>query len=338
MKTLSLHKRRMARDVARVGAADSLFMFLIASLVALGTTSSRVDAATNAGSVQILVPSGTPLAGQPLASGGSATAFALTPPSGSTCTGDSATGGYRVQTYMVPVAVDPSTLTFDAAGPVPAASGAAYRQPMFSAVGSAFVNKTTAVSTGLLTGLPTFSFAWVGSDGTAFLPAGTYNIGYACTKGTASATQLDKFWNMQLTIVADAQDSPSLLTWTVPTVAPTTTSTTTAVTSTTAAGATTTTAAGAATTTTTARATTTTVAGATTTTLGSVTTLASNTTLFSSGGVGGGGGGGGYNGSGIVATGSSPIPIVIWALLLLVFGRMALLFGRPMRVLPPKSR
>jgi hypothetical protein len=36
----------------------------------------------------------------------------------------------------------------------------------------------------------------------------------------------------------------------------------------------------------------------------------------------------------IPTTGWSSLPIVIWAMLLLVCGRMAILLGRPLRVLP----
>lgn len=193
------------------------------------------------------------------------------------------------------------------------------------------MNKTTAVSTGLLVGLPVLSFAWTADvGGVAFLPAGAYNIGFACTKGTASATQMDRYWNTQITIEASAADTPAGLTWIA---VPKSTTTTTTTTTTTASSTTTTTIAGATTTSTAASATTTTVraGAATTTTISGVTsTPASNSTLFGSGSNTGG--------RTIVATGSSPIPIALWAVLLLVFGRMALLLGRPLRVLPPKSR
>jgi hypothetical protein len=35
-------------------------------------------------------------------------------------------------------------------------------------------------------------------------------------------------------------------------------------------------------------------------------------------------------------TGSSSWPLAVWALLLLAFGRIAILLARPLRVLPPK--
>jgi hypothetical protein len=37
-------------------------------------------------------------------------------------------------------------------------------------------------------------------------------------------------------------------------------------------------------------------------------------------------------------TGSSSLPVAIWAVLLLAFGRMAILFARPLEVLPTESR
>ena len=325
MTSLTLNPvRRRLRNVASAGCGLSAVMLVASISMSIESPQQAGAAGVNSGAVAIVVPPGSPTAGDSLTSGGSATTFALAPPVGAACSGDSATGGYRAQTYMVPSSIDPSTLTFSNAGPLPAGSGAAFVQPLYSSVGSPWVNKTTAVSTGLLVGLPVLSFAWTADvGGVAYLPAGIYNIGFACTKGVASATQMDRFWNTQITIAASAADTPAGLTWTA---VPEQSTTTTTSTTTTAAGAITTT-------TTVAGATTTTVrAGAATSTTfsGVTTTLASNTTLFGSGA--------GTGGRTIVATGSSPIPIALWAVLLLVFGRMALLLGRPLRVLPPKSR
>lgn len=327
--------RRRVRNLARAGCGVSAVM-LAATLSMTIESPQQVGAVgVNAGAVSVVVPPGSPTAGNLLSMGGSATAFALSPPLGAACSGDSATGGFRVQTYMVPSSVDPGTLTFGLAGPLPAGSGTNYRQPLFTSAGSSWVNKTTGVTTGQLIGLPVLSFAWVADvGGITYLPAGTYNVGFACTNGGASATQLDRYWNTQLTIAASAADVPAGLAWTViPATTPTTTTTTAATTTTTVAGATTTTVAGATTTTvrsgsTTTTTTTTTAAG------GSTTTVAVNTTLFGSGA----GSGGGFTGGTIVSTGSSPTQIIVWAILLLVFGRMALLLGRPLRVLPPRSQ
>ncbi|MDO9176642.1 MAG: hypothetical protein Q7V62_17685 [Actinomycetota bacterium] len=322
MTTRSRSWHRAARQLARVGTVVSAAMLVVSIATSFGPGAQFVDAATNAGGLDVLVPPGTAAAGQPLTAGGSATAFALAPPEGAACSGDSATGGYRVQTYMVPASVDLDTLTFGLTGPIPSATGANYRQPLYTSAGSSRVNKTTAVNTGLLIGLPILSFEWIGTDGTTVLPAGTYNLGYACTKGAASATQLDKYWNVQFTVTAAAADVPAGLAWSVSAAVPTTTTTSTTV------GATTTTGAGA-TTTTTGSGTTTTVSGSTTTTI-----RATTTTVRVSSGAGGGSGSGGGT---IVATGGSPLPTLLWAVLLLVFGRMVILLGRPLRVLPPDA-
>ena len=320
---------QLARSVASAGTVLSSVMLLFSIVAVEGRTAM---AAPVGGTVTVLSGPGSPSVGVPITSGGSATKFYLKVPSGAACSGDTASGGYRVQSYMVPSSVDPAGLTFDGNGPMPTGVGVALRQPLFDN-SNPYLNANTAVATtaggsGAIVDNPVFDFAVFGAQGPTIVPNGVYNVGVACTNGNASATQLDKYWNVQLTFVADASDAPSGIKWT--TAGPTATTTTTI-----AAATTTTTTAGA-TTTTVARATTTTVrSGSTTstTTTGVSSTVATSPTLFGSGG-----NSGGYNGGGIVATGSSPVPIVVWALLLLVFGRMALLFSRPLRVLPPKSR
>ena len=325
MINFTTRHRRIARDVARAGTALSSAMLMLSVIGAVGSDSPAAAVAQNAGSLQILVPPGTAAAGQPLTSGASATTFALTPPVGASCTGDTATGGYRMQTYMVPASVDPSTLTYGGTGPIPAGTGVAFRQPLFSS-GNPFVNGTTGVATqagggGLLTGLPAFSFGLFGASGPQIVPTGIYNLGVACTVGSASATQLDKYWNVQLTFAASPSDVPSGITWTATGGSTTTTTTTVAqATTTTTPGATTTTAAAATTTTIRSGVTTTTLAGSgastTTTLLGSGS--ATTTTV---------------NALNLPRTGSASVALWMWAVLLVVFGRMALLLGRPIRVL-----
>lgn len=320
----TVSQRRSVRNLARAGAVVSTAMLMVNIAGVVGAGGQMVSAATNAGAVHVVVPPGTAAEGQPLSSGGSATAFALAPPSGVACTGDSATGGYRIQSYMVPAAVDPATLTFDANGPLPAGTGANYRQPMYSAGGTPFVNATTGIATatspgGLLTGIPAFAFDLFGAAGPTVVPAGTYNLGFACTLGTASATQLDKYWNVQFTFAADPADAPSGITWTVIAGTPATTTTTVA------AGATTTTTIKSGTTTTTAKPATSTTVATTTATIAAATP----TTVRS--------GSAGSTTGRIPTTGSSPLPIALWAILLLMFGRMAILVGRPLKVLPPHA-
>ncbi|MDO8362475.1 MAG: hypothetical protein Q7V88_06225 [Actinomycetota bacterium] len=337
MIRLNTYWRRFARNVAALGAVVSTVMLVAGVAMLAGPAGTAAAAPINGGAIQILVPPGSPTAGQPLNSGGSATVFAMTPPVGASCTGDTTSGGYKIQSYMVPASVDPATLTFDSSGPMPAGTGASYRQPMFSSGGTPVVNRNTAVASeaggpGLLTGLPTMSFALFGASGPSIVPAGTYNLGFACTLGAASATQLDKYWNVQLTFAADAGDVPSGITWTVVGGGGggATTTTTAATTTTTQAGGSTTSTSAATTTTTAGGGTTTTVRATTTTLVGS----GSGTTTTVRVGSGAGGNGGGS----LSATGSSPLPLLVWGVLLLVFGRMVILLGRPLRVLPPEQR
>ena len=324
---INLTKRRVARDLFRLGAALSAAM----CVVSLGSSHSSSAAGVNSGALKVVVPPGTAAEGQPLNAGGSATPFALVPPAGASCKGDSATGSYRVQSYMVPASVDPSTLTFDSGGPIPAGTGANLRLPLFSSVGgSPFIDQTTAVATspgggGLLTGLPPFSFGVFGTDGPTFVPAGTYNLGFACTLGAASATQQDRFWNVRMTFVVDPTDQPSGIKWTLaaPAPPPSATSSTTSTTPATAASTTSTTVAPAPTSN----------ASSTSSTIvspGSSSSIAVQSLAVARSS--------GSGSSGLASTGSSPLQIVVWAILLLVFGRMAILFGRRLRVAPPRKQ
>jgi hypothetical protein len=291
------------------------------SLTAWGLSTSGVpsaSAAVAAGTATVIHPmDGSPQAGAPLTSGGSATAFSLLPPAGAGCLGDSANDSYKVQSYVVPSTVDPSTLTFDASGPVGMTVGAGFRQPLYNAETSgAYVDKLTLDNPGSprprpgeVINVPGFSFAaFTPGD----LPAGTYNVGLACTLGPASATQLDRFWNVQLAVVAAAADAPAGVTWSVQAPPAATTTTAGGSTTTTAGGSTTTTAAGGSTTTTVRGSTTTLAAGGQPT--GGSTFVAGLSTL--------------------PATGGSPMSLIAWSVMFLIFGRMAVLLGRPVRVRP----
>jgi hypothetical protein len=274
---------RFGREIVRACAILAVAVMAV-TIVSAVRSSSHVDAATNAGALQILTGPDAPVTGVPLAGGNSNTRFNLEPPAGAACTGDSATGGYRIQTFMVPAAVDVNTLTFDANGPTPFTTGAALRVPLF-AQGTPFVDGNTAIGTGGLTGIPAFDFGiFAAPDGTALAPPGTYTIGLACTKGPASPTQLDKFWTVQVTFSAGPGGSILWITGTPPpppTTTTTTTTTTIAPTTTTIAPTTTTIAPTTTTiapTTTTIAPTTTTIAPTTTTTVAATTTTVAATT------------------------------------------------------------
>jgi len=112
-----------------------------------------------------------------------------------------------VQSYMVPASVDPGTLTFNAAGPVPNTLGAGFRQPLYDATGSPYVdsqtaNAATAGGPGPIINIPDFNY------GAAFVPGnippGAYNLGIACTLGPAGPSQMKEYWNVTKTFTTNA--------------------------------------------------------------------------------------------------------------------------------------
>ena len=303
-------RRRRARFVARAGAIGSAIMLMVTAWSAMTPS----GAATNAGNAEVVDPA----TGQPLASGGSATDFTLKLPADAACTGDSPNDGYRVQSFMVPSSVDPNTLQFGANGPNPPGTGASFRQPLFDTSSTPYANAQTAAAggpgqPGPIVNIPAFDFA-VFSPGQ--IPAGTYNLGIACTLGPADADQLDKYWTVQLTFATNPADRPAQVTWAAeaPLPPPSTTTTTPGATTTTAPGETTTTTAASGTTTTT-----TTAGTGTATTIA----LASDSTTTPPVVVAG------TSTEGLPITGSGVLALAWWAGLLLIFGRMVVLLGRP---------
>ncbi len=314
---------------SRAGCAASMALLAHATLSLAGVGGGQVQAApVLAGNATI---SGTDA--RALASGLSDTPFLLDLPGSAGCTGDSATNGYRAQTFMVPASIDPATLTFDADGPTGPGTGAAFRQPLFdSAGGSPVVQRTVAAVTGQVDDSVVFSLAALTAAGTvearSVLPAGDYTLGYMCTVGA----ELDRFWTARLTIVHNDAEARAGISFTV--AAPDTGTTTTTAPTSTVPGTSTTTVTtvaggGGATSTTVAR-------GATTTS----TVAATGVTTSQPTAVAGAGGGTTTNPSGraLPRTGFSTWWIVMWAALTLILGRVALLAGRTPKVLPPQRR
>jgi hypothetical protein len=197
-------------------------MLVVTALGVPGRGPTPAAAAEAGGAPRVVEPRGTAAAGQPLTEGGSATAFGLALPEGAACTGDSASGEYRVQSYMVPASVSPASLTFDAFGPAPQGIGADFRQPLYDTSGRPYVNNQTDIATGggpgTISQLPAFSFAaFAGSErsGPEIMPPGSYNLGIACTRGVAGPEQLDRYWNIRFDVAADPADRPLGLRWTV---------------------------------------------------------------------------------------------------------------------------
>jgi hypothetical protein len=183
-------RRRAARDLARALALFSAVLLALSTWSLLSSGSSPVGAAPVAGTLSV----------DP-GEGGSGTEFRLELPGAAACTGDSASGGYQVQTYMIPSSSSPSTLVFGTAGPVEV-TGEARRPLMDSNNGDAVVNLQTGITPGggpgIISGLPFFSF---GQLLPGEVPAGTYNIGVACWRPSAEeGEKLDKYWNTKMVV------------------------------------------------------------------------------------------------------------------------------------------
>jgi hypothetical protein len=142
-------------------------------------------------------------------SGDSTTNFTVSLPAFSACAEDSAAGGWTVTSFMVPTAVDLTTLTFDSGGPTPASIGGAYadfRQPLWNVGGDAYLSRQTVNASppdpsGPIQQPGTFDFDPGYSAGD--IPAGTYNIGIACVDET---TAIQQFWSTPITVTANPAD------------------------------------------------------------------------------------------------------------------------------------
>jgi len=228
--------------------------------------------------------------------GGSASQFTFNLPAAAACPGDTTTGGYLVDSYLVPQSTALTSLTFTSG--FPSAGFALYN----SANNKAYVAQNTNTGTGQISGIPnTFEFDSTSQVGhnrpslTNLLSGtGVWEAGIACELNGA----LTDYWNTEVTFTASTSD-PGGFVWTqVPGNQSGAISTTT---TTTGGG-------GSATTTTTttggggSATTTTTTPSSTTTTMAGVSSAATSGT-----GTGSSGTGGSTLSSGSTGTGSSTI-------------------------------
>ena len=150
------------------------------------------------------LPPGTPAAGPAIltpASGNSGSRTGIMTPSPSFCQGDSASGGYRINTFLVSDSIDPATLSYTGDGPVlPAGAPAgAIAYSLYGFVGQTTLQDiNTAINTGQVSNVPDIGFD-VYTDADAPLPPGNYKIGIACTL----AADTTRFWSTPITIAAD---------------------------------------------------------------------------------------------------------------------------------------
>jgi hypothetical protein len=146
---------------------------------------------------------------RPLSEGTSSTIFTLRLPEGATCPGDSEHDQWRIQSFIIPVGDDPGGLTYDDIGPEGPGLFALYAVDENPYVHVLLESNAAAGSPGRIAAVEPLSFA-VFPPGT--LPAGDYRIGLACTYFRHTAL----YWDTEFTLVADPEDQPGQLTWSVP--------------------------------------------------------------------------------------------------------------------------
>jgi hypothetical protein len=261
-----------------VGVRGGAMVLLMAGAWSL-YLATAASASTLNGSATITDP-----ANNPLASGGSATSFTVSLPAQAACTGDTASGGYHVFSYLVPQGTSPTSVSFSTEDP---STGYGF----FSSSGTYYGAANTAVTTGQIIGIPEFQWGpAVQSDSllsTLLAGGGVWEAGIACANSSGVVTD---YWNTEITFTASSSD-PGGFVWattaaTTTTTAPgTTTSTAPGSTTTTALGTTTTTALGSTTTTALGSTTSTALGSTTSTTLGAATQSGSSTSGDSTSGV-----------------------------------------------------
>ena len=217
---------RTRRPLARAAAALAAGIAVVGG-VALAATAA--DASTLGGTATIAQP-GTTTA---LASGGSTTQFTVNLPTLAKCTGDTATGGYHVYSYLVHKGTALSGITFVN---FPSAG-----YGLVDALGTYYGPVNTAVTTGQIIGIPN-DFEWgplATTDGGSVTLAqllytggttGVWEAGLVCadTHGAVSDN-----WNTEVTFTASSSDAHGFTWSAVPGSTTTTTTTTTTTSSTT---------------------------------------------------------------------------------------------------------
>jgi hypothetical protein len=198
-----------SRRSVRVGSLRTLITVALATVGALATLALVAAGPASASTVNAVATIVDPSTSAFLPSGASTTPFTVALPANAECTGDTATDGYHVYSYLVPEGTNLSTVTFI----------------NFPSVGFGFVNNigtyygpaNTAPTTGEIIGIPDFEWApLVTDDGvsvstltTSGTTPGTWEAGLACA--TSSGVLSDN-WNTEVTFTANSSD-PTGFVW-----------------------------------------------------------------------------------------------------------------------------
>ena len=173
-------------------------------VVALCAAPATAYASTLNGTATITDP-----ASNPLTSGGSSTSFSVALPAQAACTGDTASDGYHVFSYLVPQGTSPTTVSFTGGDP---STGYGF----FSSIGTYYGSANTASTTGQIIGIPDFEWgpavesyslksALLYNGGTS----GVWEAGIACANSSGAVTD---YWNTEITFTS-SQSDPDGFVW-----------------------------------------------------------------------------------------------------------------------------
>lgn len=193
---------RTRRGVCAVFAA-------LACLVPAAAASAQPASPVDAGTIRVVDERGRPLSG-----GGSKTKFTFALPADDAfCPGDSANDNYRVNSFMVPVAVAATEVSYDGLGPKPQhyETYDDFRMPLYDQYTSDYTSGLTAEQDepggpGTIVNIP---MLWFGVYAGGELPTGRYRIGLACTL----LNKIEKYWDTEIVVAADEDDEPARISW-----------------------------------------------------------------------------------------------------------------------------
>jgi hypothetical protein len=192
--------RRLVRTLMAAAAVPAALLVGVAGgvmaspVAASATVTAGVAAITEPGSLT------------KLNSGGSETTFGVQLPAGASCPGDTAHHGYRVDSYLLPAGVSPTTVNFK--------TGVPNRGSGYVAYGRYYGAINTALGSGLIVGLPP-QLTMNRLTSQELFPTGqksvTWDGGIACTTAAGVVTN---YWNSRFVFTAKASD-PNGFTWKV---------------------------------------------------------------------------------------------------------------------------
>jgi hypothetical protein len=176
-------------------------LVLVAAVLAAVTSLTVADVIqASAATLNAVATIANPNTDAPLTSGGSTTVFTVTLPADAACSGDTATHGYHVYSYLVPSGTKLSKVKFVGNNPPSVGYG------IVNNVGVYYGPVNTAIGTGQIVDIPA-NFEWGplhSIDGvTVSKLLGVWDAGLACANSSGTLTDN---WNTVVTFTANGSD------------------------------------------------------------------------------------------------------------------------------------